>query len=245
MRVYRAALLDTKALQQQTKRGESYISEMKLVTARILTLQRLIRSKEILTIKPLKDENLKLKCQIAALKLEVETLKQRPVEPASPAAPVKDALLEKMLAEALTIGKKESVPEVMPVVEPVASPATTSPTTTMSGVSGSFPAELHKPAVTLTPPREETINLARPLPVITPGEVKKKAIANSCSQFSDERIQANVERIQRDARRNAPQTRVAAIEQEVEGEKSLQDRYQEALDTVARLRALHRRSEMT
>ena len=75
MRVYRAALLDAKALQQQTKRGESYISEMKLVTARILTLQRLIPSKEILTIKPLKDENLKLKCQIAALKLEVETLK--------------------------------------------------------------------------------------------------------------------------------------------------------------------------
>ena len=73
--VYRAALLDAKALQQQTKRGESYISEMKLVTARILTLQRLIRSKEILTIKPLKDENLKLMCQIAALKLEVERLK--------------------------------------------------------------------------------------------------------------------------------------------------------------------------
>jgi hypothetical protein len=38
---------------------------------------------------------------------------------------------------------------------------------------------------------------------------------------------------------------VATIEQEVEGEKSLEDRYQEALDTLARLRALHTRSEMT
>jgi hypothetical protein len=31
---------------------------------------------------------------------------------------------------------------------------------------------------------------------------------------------------------------VATIEQEVEGEKSLEDRYQESLDTLARLRAL-------
>ncbi len=38
---------------------------------------------------------------------------------------------------------------------------------------------------------------------------------------------------------------VAAIEQEVEFEKSLQDRYQEALDTLTRLRALRTTSEMT
>jgi len=51
------ALLDAETLQKadKTMRGESYISEMKLVTARILTLQRLIRSKEISTIRPLKD----------------------------------------------------------------------------------------------------------------------------------------------------------------------------------------------
>ena len=71
MRVYRAALLDAKALQQQTKRGESYISEMKLVTARILTLQRLIRSKQISTIKPLKNENMKLQQEIASLKVKL------------------------------------------------------------------------------------------------------------------------------------------------------------------------------
>jgi len=59
------ALLDAETLQKadKTMRGESYISEMKLVTARILTLQRLIRSKEISTIRPLKDENLKLKSE--------------------------------------------------------------------------------------------------------------------------------------------------------------------------------------
>ncbi len=204
------ALLDAETLQRTTKRGESYVSEMKLVTARILTLQRMLSRKDRENSQPLKDENAKLKQEIAALKLEVEMLKQRPAEPVAPAPVKEDAIVARMLADAAKMGKKESVPEVTPVVEPVASRATTSPTTTISGVTGSFPLEMLNPErVRLTPPREETINLARPVPVSTPGEVKKKAIANSCSQFSDERIQANVERIQREARRNAPKTRFA------------------------------------
>ncbi len=80
----------------------------------------------------------------------------------------------------------------------------------------SFPPELlTRERVPLSPPRvEETLSasLAVPSLVITPGEVEKKAIAASCSQFSDERIQANVERIQAEARRNGPKTQVQAIE---------------------------------
>jgi len=200
------ALLDAETLQKadKTKRGESYVSEIKLVTARILTLQRLLHRKENSSLQPLKDENAKLKQEIASLKVEVETLKQRPAEPVTPAT---DPIVEKMLADAEKMKKKQSAPEVK---ENVVIPS----------VTGSFPAELlHPDPVRLSPPRvgdEETINLARPVPVIPPAETEKKSIATSCSQFSDEKIQANVERIQREARRNAPQTSVAAIEVQVQ-----------------------------
>ncbi len=65
-------------------------------------------------------------------------------------------------------------------------------------------------------------------------------ITTSCSQFSDEKIQANVDRLNREAeaQRRISNTSVEAIEQEVVGQKSVQERYKEAQKNLVRLRAL-------
>lgn len=240
------ALLDAQALQQQTQRGESYISEMKLVTARIVTLQRLIRSKENSSLKPLKNENVRLKRDIASLKVEIETLKQRPAGPVAgrpqgvaPVSPQDDAVLAKMLADAENFGKESKV-EVVGRPQGV-EPRTPAPRVPTPSKGLLFPPELlTREQVPLTPPRvEETLSasLAVPRPVITPGEVEKKAIAASCSQFNDERTQANVDRITREARRNAPKSQVQAIEWSVADEELVRERHRKAVERLEQLRA--------
>jgi hypothetical protein len=249
------ALLDASMLQRQSRRKDaSYISEMKLASNRISAIERLIARKKDAIEKPLKKENEKLKSELAAARLEIETLKQqqqqqRPVEPvagrpqgvaqvAPQADPAEIETTETTLERIRRMRQGERVPTSFSSDEALAKMRPVTPAPRLPAISG-IPEHAFQP-VPLTPPRVEPSveRLAQPRPVIPPAETEKKAIATSCSQFNDKRIQANVERIQAEARRNAPKSQVEAIEVEVTDEAVVHEKYREAQERLAKLRAL-------
>jgi regulator of replication initiation timing len=184
--------------------------------------------------------------KFAALTTEVETLKQRLGEPVVPQVDPAATTLATLMADSTDANSRglttlermrRSEQERMRRSEQLGGGGPPK----LVAISG-IPEHAFQP-VRLTPPREEprveprVETLAQPQPVIPPAEIVKKAIATSCSQFNDKRIQANVERIQAEARRNAPKSQVEAIEVEVTDERDVEEQYREAQERLARLRA--------
>ncbi len=155
------ALDDASALQHSKRKDESYISEMKLVSTRISALERQIARVENALDQPLHEENAKLKRDLAAARLENETLKKQPqTEPVIPLAPWEtQTTLERMRA-----GKPEVKSEVKTEVKTGLSAVKPEPTPTPTNHGSSFPLELlNFGRIPLYPPRETDIVPVPPL----------------------------------------------------------------------------------
>src|SRR6185437_15700609 len=130
--------------------------------------------------------------EVTVLRGEVETLKQRLAEPVTPvAAPQVDPAVTTLMADS-TFSSPNN-PTGSPTLERMRrGEKVGGGPPKLPAISG-IPEHVFQP-VRLTPPRVEprVETLAQSRPVIPPPETEKKAIAKSCSQFNDERIQANV-----------------------------------------------------